>query len=285
MAPSKRAPSSTRTATSAAANVPDEVLTAPAINLQRIVKSVDPLGQAGAALENTLTPLRATAVTKIFTGFNLVQRSLLNIGAILQQSPLPAVLLGLVEQPGGGPAVGVQVELKPSALGATGDPVWALTDGAGHFQLAPPPGLLIPAGGVPLTVQGATAQVAVTVAANQIAFNGALGVIVLPQAVDPMPQSIIASLANITAGLSGAGQPAAPPPAAALPTVTLGEDNGCQLIYNGQTAIDRFPYGVFFRLVAPQLSIVQAFHWTRFNDIRIPLPLYQGQVEIGRAHV
>ena len=187
-----------------------EVLNAPAINLQRIVKSVDPLGQAGAALESTLTPLRAAAVTKIFTGFDLVHRSLFNIGTILQQPPLPAVLLGLVEQPGGGPAVGVQVELNPATLGATGDPVWALTDGAGHFQLTPPPGLLIPAGGLQLTVQGATARVAVTVPANQVASNGALGVIVLPQVVAPMPQSIIASLANIAGGLSGGGQPAPP---------------------------------------------------------------------------
>ena len=257
---------------------PARWLTAPAINLQRIVQSIDPLGQAGAALESTLTPLRAAAVTKIFTGFDLVHRSLFNIGTILQQPPLPAVLLGLVEQPGGGPAVGVQVELNPATLGATGDPVWGLTDGAGHFQLTPPPGLLIPAGGVELTVQGATARVAVTVAANQVASNGALGVIVLPQAVAPMPQSIIASLANIAGGLSGGGQPAPPPPAAALPTVTLGEDNGCQLTYSGQAAIDRFPYGVFFRLVAPQLSIVQTFHWTQLGNAQIPLPLYEGQV-------
>jgi hypothetical protein len=278
VAPSKRTPSSTRTGTSTATNVSKEVLTAPAINLQRIVKSVDPLGQEGAALESTLTPLRAAAVTKIFTGFDLVHRSLFNIGTILQQQPMPALLLGLVEQPGGGPAVGVQVELAPASLGATGDPVWALTDGAGHFQLTPPPGLLIPAGGVPLTVQGATARVSVTVAANQVASNGALGVIVLPQAVAPMPQSIIASLANIAGGLSGGGQPAPPSAAAALPTVTLGEDKGCQLVYNGQAAIDRFPYGVFFRLVAPQLSIVQAFHWTGFGGVKIPLPLYENQV-------
>ena len=284
MPASKRAASSTRrtsrAATPAAANGPGEVLKAPAINLQRIVQSVDPLGQAGAALESTLTPLRAAAVTKIFTGFDLVHRSLFNIGAILQQPPLPAVLLGLVEQPGGGPAVGVQVELNPATLGATGDPVWALTNGAGHFQLTPPPGLLIPAGGLQLTVQGATVRVAVTVPANQVASNGAVGVIVLPQVVAPMPQSIIASLANIAGGLSGGGQPAPPAPTAALPTVTLGEDNGCQLTYNGQAAIDRFPYGVFFRLVAPQLSIVQTFHWARLGNAQIPLPLYEGQAGV-----
>ncbi len=279
MATSKRAPSSTRTAASTAANMPDAVVTAPAINLQRVVKSVDPLGPAGAELEKTLTPLRATAVTKIFAGFDQVHRSLLNIGAILLRQPLPAVLLGIVQQPGGSPAIGVQVELSPTALGATGDPVWALTDSTGHFQLNSPPGLLIPAGGLPLTVQGATVRVNVTVAANLIASNGALGVIALPQAVSPMPQSIIASLANIAGGLSGGGQPAPAPPAAAVPTVTLGEDNGCQLTYNGQAAIDRFPYGVFFRLVAPQLSIFQAFHLTRFGGIDIPLPIYAGQAE------
>lgn len=271
MAASKR---TRRSSTAAAADAP--VLTSAAINLQRIVKSVDPLGAAGATLEKTLTPLRAAAVTKIFTGFDLVHRSLLNIGTILQQQPVPALLLGLVEQPGGSPAVGVQVALAPASLGATGDPVWALTDGAGHFQLTPPPGLLIPAGGLPLTVRGATAGVEVTVPANQVASNGALGVIVLPQVVAPMPQSIIASLANIAGGLSGGQQPA-PPPAPAVATITLGEDKGCQLVYNGQPSIDRFPYGVFFRLVAPQLSIVQAFQWVRFGNARIPLPVYQGQ--------
>ena len=277
MASSKRTRRNSTVAT-AAPNAPDAVLTSAAINLQRIVKSVDPLGAAGAELEKTLTPLRAAAVTKIFTGFDLVHRSLINIGTILLQQPLPALLLGLVEQPGGGPAVGVQVELSPTALGATGDPVWALTDGLGHFQLTPPPGLLIPAGGLPLTVQGATVRVSVTVPANQVTSSGALGVIVLSQVVAPMPQSIIASLANIAGGLSGGQQPASPPPAAAVPTITLGEDKGCQLIYNGQPSIDRFPYGVFFRLVAPQLSIVQTFQWTRLGNVRIPLPVYQGQV-------
>jgi len=279
VATSKRAPSSSRAAASAAANAPDAVLSAPAINLQRVVKSVDPLGEAGVALEKILTPLRATAVTKIFTGFDQVHRSLLNIGAILLRQPLPAVLLGIVQQPGGSPAIGVQVELSPTALGATGDPVWALTDSTGHFQLTAPPGLLIPSGGLPLTVQGATVRVNVTVAANLIASNGALGVITLPQAVSPMPQSIIASLANIAGGLSGGAVPAPAPPAAAVPTVTLGEDNGCQLTYNGQASIDRFPYGVFFRLVAPQLSIFQAFHRTRFGGIDIPLPVYANQAD------
>ena len=136
MATSKRAPSTTRTVTSTV-SVPNETLSEPAVNLQRVVKSIDPLGQAGATLEKTLTPLRAAAVTKIFAGFDLVHRSLLNIGAILRQSPLPTLLLGLVEQPGGSPAAGVQVELSPVVLGATGDPVWALTDGAGHFLTLP----------------------------------------------------------------------------------------------------------------------------------------------------
>ncbi len=54
MATSRRTVSPTNRASRAAASAPAEVLTAPAINLQRIVKSVDPLGQAGAALAEHL---------------------------------------------------------------------------------------------------------------------------------------------------------------------------------------------------------------------------------------
>ena len=119
---------------------------------------------------------------------------------------------------------------------------------------------------------------------NQIASNGALGVIVLPQTVAPMPQSIIASLASIAGGLSGGGQPAPPPPAAAVPTVTLGEDNGCQLIYNGQPAIDRFPYGVFFRLGGAATEHRPGFSMDPIlGGVKIPLPTpYENQV---RRHI
>ena len=66
MATSKRTVSSTHRASRAAASAPGEVLNAPAINLQRIVKSVDPLGQAGAALENTLsTPACSSRIAAV----------------------------------------------------------------------------------------------------------------------------------------------------------------------------------------------------------------------------
>ena len=90
---SKQAPSSSRrasrAATPAASKRPGAAVDVPSTNLQRIVKSVDPLGAAGARLENVLTPLRAAAVSKIFTGFDQVHRSLFNIGTILKQPPLP----------------------------------------------------------------------------------------------------------------------------------------------------------------------------------------------------
>jgi hypothetical protein len=40
-----------------------------------------------------------------------------------------------------------------------------------------------------------------------------------------------------------------------LHVVKLGEDDACQLSFKANSAVDKFPYGVFFRLIEPQTSI------------------------------
>src|SRR5262249_7581181 len=40
-----------------------------------------------------------------------------------------------------------------------------------------------------------------------------------------------------------------------LHTVKLGEEDNCQLSFKANNAVDKFPYGVFFRLIEPQTSI------------------------------
>ena len=61
-----------------------------------------------------------------------------------------------------------------------------------------------------------------------------------------------------------------------MPAVHLGESGPCQAIYNSHQAIDTFPYGVFFRLVEPQLSIVQQVTNVNstVNGAFYPLPVY-----------
>src|SRR5207249_135175 len=90
---------------------------------------------------------------------------------------------------------------------------------------------------------------------DQIAPNGLLGNIPLPSPMQPLPSSIIASLRGMAPADSSA-QPAVTAPAAEVPSVTVGEDGNCQLTFDSNVSVDRFPFGIFVRLVEPRTSIV-----------------------------
>jgi len=253
------------------------------MNLRRIPSAVDPLGTSAQGLENTLNSFRLASATKVFGGLQRIKQHVDLILTTLQQTKLPPTLIGAVHQPDGGAAARVQVQLQSSTLGVTASPVTVLTADDGGFKINVPTGAMAPPTGLALTVHGANANATVTVPTDGLAANGMIGVLTLPTHLSPLPVSIIAALA----ALMPTGAAAAPLPAAPTdrntPTVTIGEAGSvCVQSFAASSKVDKFPWGIFFRIVEPHMSIVsetQAFPSSngRFNW----LPVYVTQNQTG----
>lgn len=248
---------------------------------QRIPLTIDPFGEQGAGLASTLQPIRTAAITRIYAGLDQVRANLANLTQALGTPDLAPTLIGALLQPDGSAASTVQVQFDPSAVGRTGQPVTAITDVHGGFTLTIPSGTPVPSEGLPLTIHGAGGNAQVTVPAAQVAANGMLGTIDLPDTLAPLPVSIISALSALvpTAEQNGsASQPVNPPE---LPKVRLGESGACSLSYGANNTVDSFPFGVFFRLVEPQLSIVQEVERWPIGRNFLPAPIYATEFQNG----
>lgn len=251
------------------------------LNRQRIPFTVDPLGTQGATLTSTLLPFRTAAVTKVFLGLNQIQANLQNITAVLAQPTIPASLIGVLLEPDGSPATSIQLQFNPQSVSSTAPPVTVLTGSKGDFNLSIPAGLTLPSAGITLTAHGANGNAQVTITAAQIASNGLIGAVKLPNTLDALPVSILQALQNITSGQTSQ----TPPPVANKPgqlnTVKLGEGGACAMSYGAYQSVDTYPFGIFFRLVEPQLSIVQQITESpiREGGLFYPLPVYATQAE------
>jgi uncharacterized membrane protein YgcG len=226
------------------------------INLRRIPAALDPLGSAAQGLDTTLHPFRLAAANRIFGGMQQIKQHVDLIQQTLLKTKLPPQLIGALHQPDGSAAARVQVQFQPSSVGGTGAVVTVLTADDGGFNLPMPAGAMAPADGLTLTAHGANSNTTVSVPLAQIAANGVVGVLRLGQPLVPLPVSILASLKALSP--TGSAPVAAPPPStAAKPTVTIGERGSvCVQSFATSERIERFPWGVFFRIVEPQMSIV-----------------------------
>jgi hypothetical protein len=246
------------------------------INRQRIPQTVDFLGTQDNTVETDLQPFRIAAATKVYLGLQQVQTSLKAITTALSGSALPTQLVALLHNPDGTAAAQVQVTFDPTPLGGKPPPLTVLTNDAGGFTMTMPAGVLMPAAGITFQVHGANGNASLTITPAQIAANGLVGVVVLPTTLTPLPVSILAALQGLlptTLPDPGAPQPATAPQ---LPAVKIGEAGPCSQELNAQPSIDKFPFGVFIRLVEPRLSIVnQVRRWPlgEGNGF-IPLPIY-----------
>ena len=250
--------------------------TAISINRQRIPETIDFLSDAGLKLGAELQPFRAAAISKVFLGLDQIKTSLNDITTALAGPALPAQIVGALHEPDEQPARQVQITFDPTALGGKPPATMVLTNDSGGFTLPMPSGALIPKAGISFTVHGANGNAVVTIPPAQIAANGLTGIVKLPTHIDPLPVSILAALKDILPPLSEPSGPTAPG-AGQLPTVKIGEAGPCQQEYSASNSIDSFPFGVFVRLVEPQLSIVNEIQWIRLAEGAnrfLPLPVY-----------
>lgn len=249
----------------------------PVINRQRIPLTVDFLGDQGSKLTQQLQPFRVSAVSKVYLGLTEIQTSLKAVTKALAGPAVPAQIIGILHQPGGSAAAQVQITFDPTSLGGQPPPITVLTNDSGGFTLPMPAGAVMPTAGISLVVHGANGNATIKIAPDQIAANGLAGLIKLPTELSPLPVSILAALQALLP--TQLPDPSAPPPANApqLPTVTLGEVGPCQQEFNTANTIDEFPFGVFVRLVEPQLSIVnEVLRIPIAEGTRnfLPLPIY-----------
>lgn len=153
-----------------------------------------------------------------------------------------------------------------------------LTDPSGNFELAVPKGVTLPSGqSLALRVRGgpppliaigssSSASSASSSSAGALATCvilpvppsslgplGYIGTLTLPQQVSPIPTPIY--LALLAGGASGGPTLPAPPSKATMPRIKLGDDADCVRVIENQSSFDQFPYGIFFRLLAPQLYL------------------------------
>ncbi len=259
------------------------------ISLQRIPTSLDPFGGAAIGLAqplaDSLTQFRQTAVTRVYVGLQQLKDNLTLISGALAALPVPTFVVGSLAQPDGTPAARVQVQFDPATVGVTGPALTVLTGDDGTFTLGMPSGGTVPASGLTFVVHGVDGNAQVTIAQDKVAANGLVGRITLPSPLAPLPESILAALAALVPATVPAGGPPQPPPPASLPAVTIGEQDTCSQSFAAAETIDSFPFGVFFRLVEPQMSIVNQVTQLPVGkgDGFIPLPQYLTTVQQAAA--
>lgn len=250
------------------------VITATPITRQRIPTTIDPFGEKGAAIASDLLPLRTEAITRVYLGIQQIQQNLAQVTTALDTRTLPASLIGTLQQPDGSNAARVQVGFDPGTVGNGAPPVSFVTGDDGHFQLDIPPNTTLPTAGLTLTVHGANTTASIAVAAQRIASNGLIGSLTLDTTIAPLPVSILAALEAIVPVSAPSGA-TTEPTKASLPTVQIGEDGHCGIAFNANPSVDVFPYGVFFRLVEPRLSIVHPIFRFPIRDKFLPMQVYE----------
>jgi len=240
-----------------AASVAVSLTPAAQFSRQRVPLTVDPFGADGRALAPDLIASRTQAVSNLYLGMQQVHTSLNQLVAILQVPFAPPQSIGTLVQPDGTSAGYMQVQFDPSTLGNASPKVTIQSDQSGSFHLPLPSGMKLPAGSIiSLLIHGANASTKLNVPAAQIAANGLIGAVALPQFIAPLPTSILAALQSLVAPPPTTAAPPPPTNTPQIPVVKIGDDDDCLLSYGANNSIDRFPFGVFFRLVEPRASIV-----------------------------
>ncbi|HEV3154864.1 MAG TPA: hypothetical protein VGZ02_13740 [Candidatus Baltobacteraceae bacterium] len=222
---------------------------------QRILSTADPL--SSSSLNTSLTASRIASISNLYLGMSQVTNSLAQVASMLATPSTPAQIIGVLLQPDRTPAATVQIQFNPATVGSAKPAVIVQTDATGSFTLPLPQGLPIPSAGLSMVVHGGNGNATITIPAAQIGANGLVGSVLLPQKIDPLPVSILQALLNITAPTAAPGDNTATiTNPGQIPVVKVGEDGGCMLQFGANNSVDRFPYGVFFRLVEPRTSIV-----------------------------
>jgi len=222
---------------------------------RRMLQSADILNPESGIPKETLWQQRTLAATRFHLALDGAKQQLTLIKELVPERSLPPQLTGVVRQPTGAAAARVQVEVELQRPGLPVERRNVLTSDDGDFSLPLPAGLAFPDGGLKVRIQGANRSEMLTLLPAKVAANGLVGDLALAAVTEPLPGSIVARLESLLPAPGTEPDPGLPEHTEE-PTVSMGEDGGCLLSYNTNTAVDKFPFSVFVRLIEPRTSIV-----------------------------
>lgn len=169
----------------------------------------------------------------------------------VETAALPGQVAGRLLRPDGTPGARLQIALDVTAAGSGASPT-AFTADDGTFTIALPPALRShKASDLGLIVTGNNAVEQRPNALASLAVNGLLPTVTLSSQLDPLSPSLLGVLSDLA---THPDQRGATNDGHTNPTVSLGED-ACELVFRKDTSVDKFPYGVLFRLTDPGLTM------------------------------
>lgn len=186
-----------------------------------------------------------------------------NIANLVQLRPVPQNLIGRLLEPDGSPAAYVQLSFEVDNVFYPD-----ITSDHGSFDVRIPAGKIMPKSGkLAVKVHGSNADATLSLQADKISDTGLTGDLFLETVINPLHVSIIQSLKGMLPDKAATGEKA---PASEVPVnqpaVSLGEGKECLTIYRTDFTADRFPFGIFFRLVEPRTSIVNTAQWFSIGE-------------------
>jgi len=219
---------------------------------RRVVRSRDILQAQSAIPKETLWQSRRQASARFRLELSQAKVHFDQMAQLMKPRHLPASLIGRLVHPNGSRAARIQVEaaLEAKRYATT------ITNNEGDFTLLLPTDQEFPDKGLVLSLKGANKTLTITLKKEDVSSNGLAGTILLPGLLEPLPLSLVGQLEALIPSESGTGTtaPGEGGPAE-TPSLAMGEDGG-GLIYKTNTAVDRFPYSVFIRLIEPRTSIL-----------------------------
>ncbi|HOW34585.1 MAG TPA: hypothetical protein PLN32_09050, partial [Methanoregulaceae archaeon] len=175
---------------------------------------------------------------------------------------LPSILSGKVFQFNNEPAALVQVRFD-LANSYYSD----ITKDDGSYEIHPAKGITISdTDTITIAVYGSNSGTRTEIQGSDIAPSGLIHDIMLNTRIDPLNVSIIQRLESMqldAPGIEPKEETREKP--AAEPTISLGETDHCLTTYKTDFTVERFPYGVFFRLVEPRTSILNAVQFVKVD--------------------
>jgi outer membrane protein OmpA-like peptidoglycan-associated protein len=210
-------------------------------------------GDVVTQLATEYVTMQADSDHAMFDALNNLVETMHDLGVDTAQSQPPPQILGRITQPDGSAAPRLQVSLAADGL-STDDArhATAITNDDGSFVLPIPTSARARVNTLTadLLITGGSGGVTLTDPLGNLQTNGFLPAIALSEPLTPLPISVVVQLQK----LIDSAPSATPTPAEhALPALSMGEDE-CEIVFRKDTSVDRFPYGVMFRLTDPTLS-------------------------------